>query len=50
MAAQPPDYLRTTANEIWNWHWIRVGLFTLAVVCAIIGFLRFYRNRIQQHA
>ncbi len=38
-----PDYLQTIASEIWTMHWVRVGLFTLTVVCVITGFLRFHR-------
>jgi hypothetical protein len=49
MAAHSPEYLQTVASEISTVHWIRVGLFTLVVVCVISGFLRFYRDRVQQY-
>jgi hypothetical protein len=40
------EYLKQVAREFETWHWRRMGFNAAAVVCAFVGFLRFYRHRL----
>jgi len=45
-AVHSAEFLRQTAMEFQNLHWLRVGFNAVGSVLIFVGFLRFYRHRL----
>jgi hypothetical protein len=45
-AVHSAEFLRQTATEFQNLHWLRVGFNAIGSVLIFIGFLKFYRHTI----